>query len=150
MDAYDLMAGAAGSRILLHLGGSNGGTAQSVVLFKRSTALISAYLLAAAGASQSDAAATPAYRDRAELRPFLTVTGGNVTTTLGQSINGAAEVVAAAGTSRALDASYSAPTRMYIGNFGDGTAPANLAIRSILYVPQANYPQAPFRALAGV
>ena len=85
------------------------------------------------------------YGDRNEQRAALLATGAVIGAS---SINGAAEVVGAASAANAFAAAWSAPTLLYIGTAPDGTFPANLAIRSIAYVPVANVSMANMRIYA--
>ena len=149
IDAYDLMGEATGLTPSVSSITNSTVGAPRWLNYKTAGVYRSRYANAAVLASDSTAAAGASYGHRVELRPFLTISGTDVTVTIGQSINAAAEVVAVAGTARAIDAAYAEPARLYIGTQGPTTLPANLAILSILYVPQANYPQASFRALAG-
>lgn len=142
VDAYDLKGGA--QRSVLQVGANSAQRLYNDI----SAGAWRALLATAAGNSISAAAATPAFGDRLEMRTVIAVSGANATATLGQSVNGAAEAVAAAGTAYTLDATWSGGA-LYIGANATGGNPANLAIRSILYVPQANYPLSAFRALAG-
>lgn len=145
VDAYDLTTGT--SKYLLTLANS-GGAVPRFFLY-RNTTPYRALVEMAAGTSISNSAASPAFGDRTESRIIHAVSGGNITAALGLAINGGAEAVAAAGTARALDAAWSAPTRLYIGAREDGSLPANLAIRSILYVPGNEASQSLMRQLAG-
>ena len=144
VDAYNLKGDAAA--VVLYVGaGAN--TVAYERLYTFSGAFIGAIGMAA-GTSTSATAAT-AYGDRVENRMVLSVSGADGAAILGQSVNSAAETVGATGTTRAMDAAWSAPARLYIGMRGDTGTPANLAIRSIAYVAQANYPLSAFRALVG-
>lgn len=146
LSAYDLKASAA-TQTALWLGKNDASTAPYFSIADASTKWQSRVAMAA-GNSDSAAATATTYGQLVELRPILAVSGGNITSQLGQSINGAAEAVAAAGTARALDAAYASPTRAYIGTTGAGTLGANLAIRSLCYVPGPETSMAVMRTLS--
>lgn len=150
VDAIDLMGATAAGTFPVGLFVGSGTTAPLLSLHKASGNWTGLYKNAAEDMSSSSAAAGAAYGNRVELRPFLAVSGANVTTTLGQSINSAAEVVAAAGTARAIDAAYAGtPPTLNIGvSGGGGDRAANLAIRSLCYVPEANVSMDVMRQIA--
>lgn len=135
LDATDLMGVSLNQRAFL-IGNAAGAT--PYLQSYRATAGWRADLQASAGASTSTAAAAVAYGSRIELRPFLTVNGASVTASIGASIDGGAEIIGAAGTSRALDPSYSIPTRLYIGTDNSGASGANLSIRRLRVAAGAN------------
>lgn len=149
VDAYDLMGAATGLAPSVIAITDSGWSGDYGIIYK-SSGKYRNRLKMAAGTSDSTAAAGASFGDRVELRGFATVSGGNVTATLGQSINNAAEAVAAAGTARAIDAAWPASSRLYIGIETLGaTYTANLAIRSLCYVPGPEQSMAGMRQIGG-
>ncbi|MFA6167801.1 MAG: hypothetical protein WC700_14365 [Gemmatimonadaceae bacterium] len=148
VDLIDLNVGATVATAFLL--GTASGTNTAFSVYRYTGGKWNGQTTVAAGTSISAVATADSFGDRAELRNVFAVSGGNITATLGQSINGAAEEVAAAGTARAIDAAFSVlPARLYIGTIQTGASPANLAIRSIVYVPGPATSLAAMRVLAG-
>lgn len=148
LDAYDLMSGNS-TVVGLGIGPSPMGV-KSVEILRASGKWKTTYTNAAAATSTSTAAAGPSYGDRVELRAFLTVSGSNVTATLGQSINSGTEAVAAAGTARAIDAAFGGPPTYLTMGYEEASAyHANLAIRSLAIVLGSEQTMATMRFYAG-
>ncbi len=145
VDAYDLK-GVVNCEAI-HIGANNVSTAQSGDIYRNSSDKWTGYINTAAGNSLSSVAASAAFGDRAELRNVFAVSGGNVTARIGQALNGGTEAVAAAGSARTLDATWAGNT-LYIGSLGTGASyHANLAIRSLCYVPGPETSQATMRQI---
>lgn len=148
VDAYDLMGTAGGSdRGIFSIGDSAVAAASFYGRKVTPTDLWRSQAKMASGSSVSTQAAASALGNRVELRAFLTVSGANVTTSLGQSINGSTETVSAAGTSQTLDATWASGARLYLGALGTGNY-SNLAIRSIVAVLGPEQSMANLRLIA--
>ncbi len=132
VDAIDLMVAPSPAPSMCHIGGVNAGSGPAFVPSK-SGGKYQLYVSMLVGTSVSQQAAATSYGSRIELRSFITVSGGLVTATIGQSTDSAAETVAADGGSITLGAGWNgAPnTRLYVAAMGDGTQNAFLALRSL-------------------
>ena len=101
--------------------------------------------------SQSIAAAATSFGQRVEGRGVFAVSGGNFTVAFGQALSGGAEVVAATGNARAIDAAWGgSPPKLYIGSMSDASDGANLAIRALCYVPWPEQSMQNFRIITGL